>query len=80
MEQFQGNLSKIDGCTMEKKLENSIFELGKFYYDIQLDFSTRLSDEKFRGILNFIQTYQHGTPIDQIQKALVSDFSKIYLG
>lgn len=34
--------------------------------------STRLKDEDFRGIINFMQSYRPGTSIEEIEKALVS--------
>lgn len=34
--------------------------------------STRLPDETYRGIINFYTAFTPDTPIDEIQKALVS--------
>lgn len=39
---------------------------------IETILSTRLNDESFRGIINFMQAFRPDTPIDEVEKALVS--------
>lgn len=39
-------------------------------------FSIRLPDETFRGVINFLRAIIPGTPTDEIEQALVSEFIK----
>lgn len=83
MTQLQGDQSKITACAMERNLgmyENLEwrlkYERGKRTIDLEQYesiLSSRLSDETFRGIMNFIQATKNGTTMDQIQMALVSN-------
>lgn len=77
--QSHGNESKIDACAIK---ENAInwhdgMRYTKEFLEYQLQglesmLSTRLTDETFSGVTNFLRATIPGTPIDEIEKALVS--------
>lgn len=86
MSRSHGDKSKINACTIKENPGNWIKGGTTFngidmdsndFMEYQLDgyeaaLSTRLSDETFRGIINFQRATIPGTPIDEIEKALVS--------
>lgn len=65
---LRGEQTKINACMVE----NHAMIIDNF--DLLKDvFPTRLSDETFRGIMNFFEAFKlSDTSTDQIQKALVS--------
>lgn len=81
MTQLQGDRSKIDVCTMQKRL--GMYERQGMHPLIPMDLiqtlseqlesilPTRLPDETFRGIMDFINATKADTSMDQIRKALV---------
>lgn len=82
MTQLQGDRAKIDACTMQK--QRGMYEHQGTPPRVSTDFMqdllemlesilpTRLTDETFRGIMNFINATKADTTMHQIQKALVS--------
>lgn len=78
MTQFHGDQSKINACAFKEKQKNAIYwEFLKASIDNELKeqescLSSRLSDEILRGIFDIQRATIGGTPIDQIEKALVS--------
>lgn len=82
MTQFQGDQSKINACTMEKKLKILKQDWSSMKYlrrDIDINVErmeyilpTRLADETFSGMMNFIKVAKDDASTDQFQKALVS--------
>lgn len=69
MDDFRGVASKIDACTVAKNLRRQQIN----FETLENGLLTRLSDETFRGIMNFIKAAEIDTPMDHIQKALVSE-------
>lgn len=82
MTELQGDQSKIDPCTMEENLGKWEHSWGtprdpNGYVSIDLEqtenvLPVRLTDETFRGIMNFLEATKKGASTDQIQKALVN--------
>lgn len=76
--QLHGNTSKISACTIKQSdlardwNTNLKRTLQRVLNMIETILSTRLNDESFRGIINFMQAFRPDTPIDEVEKALVS--------
>lgn len=82
MTKLQGNRTKIDACTMQQ--QRGMYEHQGLPWYIPTGYMqnlleimesilpTRLTDETFRGIMNFIRATKTDATTDQIQKALVS--------
>lgn len=82
MTKLQGDRAKIDACTMQKQRgmyehqgmppRVSTYFMQELLEILESVLPTRLTDETFRGIMNFIKATKSDTTMDQIQKALVS--------
>lgn len=82
IERFHGDESKINACAIKEHpgmwedYWQSYHNTREFMEDdLQRQKSVlmlRLSDETFRGIFNFLKATIPDTPIDKIEKALVS--------
>lgn len=70
MGDFRGVASKIDACNVAKNSRRQQIN----FETLGNGLSTRLPDDTFRGIMNFIKAAEIGTPIGHIQKALVSQY------
>ena len=67
---------KINAYMIKENLANLQFTQDRMERKIGASdsvLSTRLPDETIRGIMNFHQATLPGTPIDEIEKALVSE-------
>lgn len=79
MVRLHGNETKINACMIR---ENPVLWEKEIHYTkeftenllagLESMLSTRLSDETFRGIINFERATITGTPISAVEKALVS--------
>lgn len=83
MAQLHGNESKIHACMIKESPVNwdDGMRFTKEYMEYQLQglesmLATRLTDETFRGIINFKRATIPDTPIDDMKKALVSSQKK----
>lgn len=68
------NKRSMGVCVITENL-GYLTELHKIRYEIKsidLLLATRLTDERFRGIIDFQKAVVFETPTDEIQKALVS--------
>lgn len=70
--EYAGDKSKIDACKIDKaNIEKDYIE--NLLPEFETILSTRLKDETFRGMSNFMRTATHKPSIDESEKALVSD-------
>lgn len=88
MTQLQGDRSKIDACTMQNSL--GMYEhkglhplmprdyMQNLLEQIESILPTRLTDETFRGIMDFINATKAGASMDQIREALVRNRTKCF--
>lgn len=80
MTRLHGDKSKIDACMIKENPgdwqglpANSRMEyMESILQQLEYYLSTRVPDDTFRGIINFEKATVPDTPIDDIEKALVS--------
>lgn len=81
IKELHGDKSKINACMMKENpghwnwpsYLNTRREMESTLQKIESIFSTRLPDESFRGLINFLKATIPDTPIDEIERALVSE-------
>lgn len=71
---MHGDSSKINACLIKENTiaETSGPETEKASEMFESILSTRLPDESFRGLINFVKAHRPYAPITEIEKALVS--------
>lgn len=83
LKRYQGTDSKIDACRIKANPGNWTdywktwmnareYLEGEVLKVLESMLSTRLTDETYRGLVNFLRATIPDTPIDDIEKALVS--------
>lgn len=77
--QLRGNVAKISACTIQKSdLARDWKSLGSRSLQrvsnvMETILSTRLKDEYFRGIINFMHAFRPDKASEEIENALVSN-------
>lgn len=78
---FHGNETKITACILKENQNNpdiwgQDFDIERYIALVEpmeeWILPARLTDETFRGILNLFIAIMPGTPVDEIENALVS--------
>lgn len=77
--QLHGSIAKIGACTIKSSdmardwKSSGQRSLQRVLNVMEAILSTRVKDEHFRGIINFMQAFRPDKSIEEIEEALVSN-------
>lgn len=89
LKRSQGNDLRVDACKVKEHPgqwedywmlhHNTRHYIEREIQALESKLSTRLADETYRGLINFLRVTIRDTPIDEIEKALVSNKARMII-